>query len=177
MSWNATHCASQYLGMKEVPGHKANPAILAMLQMDSNWPTDDSVPWCSGFVNWIAFNLGLERTRSLRARSWLFIGTEITLGEVQMGDIVIFSRGSWRPDATVLEAPGHVAFVDEFRGDRVWVVGGNQGDAVSRKSYPMRDVLGFRRLARIVEGVVEEPVSKPGLPDLLTVNGLNYRLV
>ena len=32
--WTATDCAKQYLGMKEVPGHKANPAILAMLKMD-----------------------------------------------------------------------------------------------------------------------------------------------
>ena len=147
--WTATDCAKQYLGMKEVPGHKANPAILAMLKMDMDWPADDSVPWCSGFANWVAWNMGLQRTRSLRARSWLKAGVASRPGRESGNCVVVFSRGRWAPGPEVIKAPGHVAFFDGFERDRVWVVGGNQGDKVSRRSYPRSCVLGIRQLSRI----------------------------
>ena len=147
--WNALNCASQYLGMKEVPGQQANPAILAMLQMDMSWPSDDSVPWCSGFANWIAWNLGLERTKSLRARSWLFIGSKVKLQNAKPGDVVIFSRGGWRPGPEVLKAPGHVAFFSHYENGKIYVVGGNQGNKVSLRGYSDNSLLGIRRLKRV----------------------------
>ena len=149
-NWTALDCAKQYAGMKEVPGHESNPAILAMLQMDMRWPTDDAVPWCSAFANWIAFNMGQERTKSLRARSWLLVGTEVPLEKATGNCVVVFSRGRWAPGPEVIRAPGHVAFFDELdvENHRVWVVGGNQGDKVSRKAYPLNRVLGARKLRR-----------------------------
>lgn len=148
-NWAALDCASQYLGMKEVPGHESNPAILAMLQMDMAWPSDDSVPWCSAFANWVAFNMGLERSKSLRARSWLRIGSEAKGGEENGNCVVVFKRGRGRqPGPDTINAPGHVAFFSHFDGDKVWVVGGNQGDKVSLKAYPLSQMLGIRRLRR-----------------------------
>lgn len=154
-NWTALDCARQYIGMREVPGHKANPAILAMLQMDMKWPEDDATPWCSGFANWVAWNMGLERTKSLRARSWLFVGTPVLLENVGsngypgMGNsVVILSRGRWAPGPEVLKAPGHVGFVADISGERVLVLGGNQSDKVSERWYPRHRVLGIRKLKR-----------------------------
>jgi uncharacterized protein (TIGR02594 family) len=149
-NWTALDCASQYLGLKEVPGHEANPAILAMLKLDADWPEDDSVPWCSGFAAWVAFNMGLTRSNSLRARSWLRVGTEVSPEKANGNCVVIFSRGRWAPGPEVIKAPGHVAFFDsvDIECRSVTVVGGNQGDKVSRKSYPLSRVLGVRKLAR-----------------------------
>ena len=178
--WKAIDCAKQYLGMKEVPGHQSNPAILAMLKMDMQWPKDDATPWCSAFANWVAFNMGLERTKSLRARSWLTVGTPVSLDEADGNTVVIFSRGRGKqPGPEVINAPGHVAFFSENDSwtshkrlqswkyhqalvagptvidmnapyeESIYVVGGNQGDKVSEKHYPIRRVLGYRKLARL----------------------------
>lgn len=152
--WQAIDCAAQYLGMKEVPGHQSNPAILAMLKMDMQWPKDDATPWCSAFANWVAFNMGLERTRSLRARSWLTVGTPVSVDEADGNTVVIFSRGRGKqPGPEVINAPGHVAFFSEnasyYDEPSVCVIGGNQGDKVSEKHYPIRRVLGYRKLARL----------------------------
>lgn len=148
-NWAAIDCASQYLGMSEVPGHQANPAILAMLKLDARWPTDDAVPWCAGFANWVAHNMGLERTKSLRARSWLRVGVEVDADKANGNTVVIFQRGRGKqPGPDVLNAPGHVAFFSHIEDGKVWVVGGNQGDKVSLKAYPLSRVLGYRRLRR-----------------------------
>jgi uncharacterized protein (TIGR02594 family) len=132
--------------MAEVPGHQSNPAILAMLKLDMEWPQDDATPWCSGFANWVAWNLGLERTRSLRARSWLFVGRPVELANAKRGDVVIFSRGRWTPGPEVLEAPGHVAFFSHYDNGKIYVVGGNQGDKVSLRGYSDNRLLGIRQL-------------------------------
>ena len=149
--WQAIDCARQYLGIKEVPGHQSNPAILAMLKMDMQWPEDDATPWCSAFANWVAFNMGFERTRSLRARSWLTVGTPVNADEADGNTVVIFSRGRGKqPGPEVINAPGHVAFYAHHEPHLgVLVVCGNQGDKVSEKRYPISRVLGYRKLARL----------------------------
>lgn len=147
MTIDAISVAKRFLGMKEVPGAVSNPAIVAMLQLDAKWPSSDDVAWCSAFVNFIAHLLGLPRSRSLAARSWLGIGKAVQLSEARPGfDVVVFSRGENSPGPTVLNATGHVAFFSGLHGDRVHVIGGNQNDAVTENSYPVSRVLGVRRL-------------------------------
>ena len=136
----------RFLGLHEVPGTTANPAILAMLQLDSAWPTDDAVPWCSAWLNTVCHLLGLDRSKSLRARSWLRVGTPLDLAAAEPGfDVVILNRGGVA-DPTVIDAPGHVGFFDHRDGDLVRVLGGNQGNQVSVAPFPAADVLGVRRL-------------------------------
>ena len=160
-NWTALDCARQYLGMREVPGHKANPAILAMLQLDMKWPEDDATPWCSGFVNWVAFNMGLERTNKVRtkingrlvkvpllARSWLRVGTTVTAENANGNTVVILKRGGSNAGPEIVAAPGHVGFVADVTGERVLVLGGNQSDKGSERWYPRHRVLGFRKLKR-----------------------------
>ena len=146
---SAYELAQRFVGIKEVPGSTANPQILAMLKLDMNRPEDDSVPWCSGFVNYIAWLLRLPRSKSLRARSWLTIGEVIDLEEAEPGfDLAVFKRGGGnQPGPEIIDAPGHVGFYAGIENKKVLVLGGNQGDSVSISSYPKSRLLGVRRLA------------------------------
>ena len=130
-------------------GSTANPQILTMLRLDHKWPEDDKVPWCSGFVNYVAWILRLPRSKSLRARSWLNVGEVINLENAEAGfDIVIFKRGGAdQPGPEVIKAAGHVGFFAGVEGSKILVLGGNQSDSVSISSYKKNRLLGVRRLA------------------------------
>ena len=139
--------AQRFTGIKEVGGSVDNPQIMAMLKLDNSWPEEDEVPWCSGFVNYVAWLLRLPRSKSLRARSWLQVGREVTAIEARTGfDVVVLSRGANPPGPEVIKAPGHVGFYAGRVADRLLVLGGNQSDQVSVASYPGARVLGIRRL-------------------------------
>jgi uncharacterized protein (TIGR02594 family) len=140
--------AQRFVGTKEAPGVAANPLVLSMLRLDAAWIVNDDVPWCSAFVNFIAWMLRLPRSRSLAARSWLIVGRTLQLADARIGsDIVILTRGGGeQPGPEVLGAPGHVGFFAGLDGADVLVLGGNQSDAVSIARYPASRVLGVRRL-------------------------------
>ena len=143
--------ALRFLGVAEAAGGASNPAVLAMLKLDAPRVHDDAVPWCSAFVNWTAWVAGYERSRSLRARSWLRAGEAVEdAADVRAGDVVVLKRGRGpQPGPEVIAAPGHVGYVFEApsRGaGKVRVLGGNQGDRVSVKAFPTGRVLGVRRL-------------------------------
>lgn len=148
MNITAFWLAQRYIGMREVPGSKSNPSVLGMLKLDMEWPEDDDVPWCSAFLNWIAWNLRLPRSKSLRARSWLQVGRPIEVAEAVPGwDVVILWRGEKpQPGPDVIEAPGHVGFFAGLEGDSVLLLGGNQGNAVCVAPYSRGRILGVRRL-------------------------------
>lgn len=133
--------AQRFVGLKEVAGPVSDPQVLAMLQLDATWPTDDAVPWCSAFTNWIAWLLRLPRSKSLAARSWLGVGRAIDLHDAHPGfDVVVLQRGT-NP------AAGHVAFFAGLVGDHVQLLGGNQGNQVCVEAFPIASVIGVRRLA------------------------------
>lgn len=137
--------AERYIGMKEIPGQNFNPAILAMLKLDNKWPEDDSVPWCSAFMNWILWHFkDLSRSKSLRARSWLKVGISV-MNQPILGDIVILKRGGGnQPGKDVTNAPGHVGFFIRYEGDKVVILGGNQNDSVNISSYDKNRILDIR---------------------------------
>ena len=138
--------AARWVGVKEVADTSSNEDILRMLRIDADWPEGDHVPWCSAFINFIAWSFRLPRSKSLRARSWLLVGTP-TQDPSPGFDIVIFKRGGGRqPGPDVIKAPGHVGFFAGFEGGKVLVLGGNQADAVNISRYPKSRVLGYRRL-------------------------------
>lgn len=148
---NAYDLAMRFVGMKEIAGDDDNPQILAFLKLDADWPEHDEVPWCSGFVNYIAWLLRLPRSKSLRARSWLEVGTPIKLEDAEKGDIVIFNRGGPH-DPNIIAAPGHVGFLAGIVDDQgvgtafIEVLGGNQSNTVKVSRYHESDLLGVRRL-------------------------------
>jgi uncharacterized protein (TIGR02594 family) len=149
MTITAYDLAERFLGLQEADGTASNPAILAMLRLDAAWVEDDETPWCSAFVNQIAWLLRLPRSRSLAARSWLAVGRAIPLEAARPGwDVVILQRGTGRqPGPEVLDAPGHVGFfAGQDHSASLRVLGGNQGNAVTIDAFPVARVLGVRRL-------------------------------
>ena len=132
------------LGVKEISGIKANPQILKYAKEAgfADYKSDETA-WCSLFANWVADQTGLERSRSLAARSWLNVGIPIDLSEP--GDVVVFwreSRTSWK---------GHVGFFMDYSQDqtRIYCIGGNQKNQVSLSAYSKDKLLGFRQLRKI----------------------------
>lgn len=140
--------AQRFVGVEETEGAASNPAVLAMLRLDNKWPQGDDVPWCSAFVNYICWLLRLPRSKSLAARSWLAVGARVAPISAEPGfDVVILQRGDGpQPGPEVIQAPGHVGFFAGLDGQRVLVLGGNQGDAVNVAGFPASRVLGVRRL-------------------------------
>ena len=140
--------AERFVGVKEVSGSASSPQVLAMLRLDAEWPEGDDVPWCSGFMNYVAWLLRLPRSKSLLARSWLGVGSSVTLEEAEKGfDVVILKRGgSAEPGPEVLDAPGHVGLFAGRDGESILVLGGNQSDSVNVQIYSADRLLGIRRL-------------------------------
>jgi len=120
------------VGTKEYVGIADNPRVVEYHSTTSLHATDDEVPWCSSFVNWVMCKAGYPHTDSARARSWIEYGTKIT--EPIRGCIVILTR----------TGGGHVGFyeshVDE---DTIRVFGGNQSDAVNYRQYPTSRVICY----------------------------------
>jgi uncharacterized protein (TIGR02594 family) len=145
---SAYELAQRFVGISEVGGAASNPQILAMLRLDDTWPADDAVPWCSAFMNYVAWLLRLPRSKSLLARSWLTVGEVIDIGDAEPGfDVVVLNRGRGKqPGASVVDAPGHVGFFAGLEGARILVLGGNQSNSVGIGSYPKSRLLGVRRL-------------------------------
>lgn len=140
--------ARKFIGVREISGNLHNPLVMAMLKLDNDWPEGDEVPWCSAFVNYVTWLSGFERTKSLRARSWLTVGKKIwNWSEAKEGDIVVLKRGVGdQPGADVIDAPGHVGFYSDQESTLVEILGGNQSDSVNLRVYNKDRVLGIRRL-------------------------------
>jgi len=122
---------------KEVAGQGNNPRILEyFIKSKNEWADKDSISWCAGFMGYCLETAGLRSTQSLTARSYETWGKATNTPNV--GDIAVFWRGSrtgWQ---------GHVAFFIREQGDKVWVLGGNQTDAVNISSYPKSRLLSYR---------------------------------
>ncbi len=132
-------------GVLEARGQANNPKVVAYYA-DAGQPSvkHDSVPWCAAFVGACLKRAGLKNTGSLMARSYLRWGEPCE--EIAWGDVAVFSRGS-NP------AHGHVGFVVGETASDIFLLGGNQADAVSVRRYPRRRLLGVRRppsLARTI---------------------------
>lgn len=125
-------------GTAGISGAKSNPKILEYFQKSGNeWVLDDDVAWCAAFMNYILKICGLLGTQKLNARSFLDWGVEVT--EPKMGDIVIL----WR---IAKDSPfGHVGIFIKSEGDIIYILGGNQSNAVNIKPFSKAQVLAYRR--------------------------------
>jgi uncharacterized protein (TIGR02594 family) len=152
MNIDAYTMAQRFTGIKEVNGPVSNPQILSMLTLDNKWPEDDKVPWCSAFVNYVAWLLRLPRSKNLRARSWLEVGYPIDIKNAKKGyDVVIIKRKENDPGPEVIEFAGHVGFYAGYDGDeygfgKIFILGGNQSNSVTLNGYSRLRLLGVRRI-------------------------------
>jgi len=137
---NAYSIAKSKLGLREIAGEVHNDEIVAMFAtVGHSWVKDDETAWCAAFVGWALELSGGKSTRKLNARSYLAWGEPVDIDDAREGDIVVFSRGDpkgWQ---------GHVAFFVRREGGSVYVLGGNQGNAVSIRPYTETKLLGVRR--------------------------------
>lgn len=162
------HAWAEY-GQREVKGKRDNARILALYR-DAGHPSikHDEVPWCAAFVGAVLQRAGLPTTGSLMARSYLNWGQPIDAA--QPGALAIFSRGT-NP------AYGHVGFVLGETGSSVYLLGGNQSDAVTVGRYPKKRLLGFRWPNQgLADNHHVESARQPRMPDnvfdhLLDVEG------
>ena len=149
MTLDAFRLAQRYLGVHERAGDQHHPLIQWWLSLCAfGLDAADEIAWCSAFVNGVAWELGLPRSKSAAARSWLAVGEPVPLDEAQPGfDVVVLQRGEGpQPGAAVLDAPGHVGFFAGLDADAVFVLAGNQSNAVNVQRFPRWRVLGVRRL-------------------------------
>ena len=150
MSRTAYDVAADYarLGVVEKAGDKHNWIIMAMLRMFNAWPDGDEVAWCSAALTFFAFNAGREYSTSLLARSWLRVGVPIELDHARVGnDVVILKRGAEpQPGPDDLTAPAHVGLFAAATPETVFLLAGNQDDAVNIRGFPIKRVIGVRRL-------------------------------
>lgn len=145
--------AQRFVGeVREIPGaNHHSPFIQWCFECCGYGPeTPDEVPWCSAFVNRIAWMLRKPRSKSAAARSWLTVGVPVPLHEAELGDVVILKRGGGeQPGPEVTKgAPGHVGFFagQNMTAGKVLILGGNQSDGVTVASFPSELILGIRRI-------------------------------
>ena len=143
--------AQRFVGeIQERPGEAQHPLIQWWhSRCGLGFDAADEVPWCSSFVNGIAWELRLPRSKSAAARSWLTIGSAVEIEAARAAyDIVVLKRGTGhQPGPEVTSgAPGHVGFFAGVESETVLVLGGNQGNTVSIARFSTVHILGIRRL-------------------------------
>lgn len=132
--------AEGYLGQREISGSRHNPVIVGFFAKSGHPDIkNDEIAWCSAFENAVWYEYGVKGTGSLMARSWLKWTEGEKVATPQYGDVVVFKRGND-------PALGHVAFFEKWDNEYIYVIGGNQSNAVTRAKYPRANLLGFRRL-------------------------------
>jgi uncharacterized protein (TIGR02594 family) len=123
------------LGQSELAGSAHNPRIVAMFDELGHPNQSDETAWCAAFVGACLERGGIASTRSLSARSYLEWGASTE--EPGAGAIVVLARGSD-------PALGHVGFLVGATDTSVFILGGNQSDAVTVAGFERERVLGFR---------------------------------
>ena len=141
--------ARKHIGLRETKGGKHHPEIVQFWKdIKRGGIKDDETPWCAAFVGAMLERVGVKSTRFESAKSYLDWGQLLALPVV--GCIVIFTR----------EGGGHVGFIvgRDTKGNLL-VLGGNQGDEVNIRSFPISRVTGYR-------WPIDRPIPKEPLPTL-----------
>lgn len=142
------------LGQREVEGAADNPRIAAFFrEVGAGASLGDEVAWCAAFVGACLERAAITSTRSLMARSYLEWGDGIDAG--RLGAVAVLSRGSD-------PAAGHVGFLIGEADERVYLLGGNQGDSVSVAAFPKARLLGLRWPHDAQATPAPDPASAPG---------------
>jgi uncharacterized protein (TIGR02594 family) len=126
--------AEKFIGLKEISGPKNNSTVVDFWKrIHLSGISNDEVPWCAAFVGAVLENVGMKSTRSGLAKSYLNWG--IALKTPALGSIVVFTR----------KGGGHVGFVvGKDKNGNLYVLGGNQSDAVNIKLFKTDNVVGYR---------------------------------
>ncbi len=108
------------IGQREIKGSRNNSRISNDYfgSVNLKGSSDDEMPWCSAFVNWCFTKAGVQGTNSASSQSWRRWKGGTVVSRPSLGDIAVITHAN---------GTGHVAFVTGGDGDRVALLGGNQG--------------------------------------------------
>jgi uncharacterized protein (TIGR02594 family) len=114
--------AKSFDGLREVKGLKHSVTILGWLDKLGAWWRDDETPWCGVFVAHCLQDAGLPYPPMyMRAKAWANYGSLLGRDRLAAGAILVFDRAGG----------GHVGFYVGEDAGHYFVLGGNQGNAVS----------------------------------------------
>lgn len=131
--------AKNFIGIHEGVGDQDHPFIQWCLSL-CGWGFDahDETPWCSAFLNALCFILGLPRSGSAAAVSWLSIGKHVEIEDAVVGfDICVFE---WDGNHH------HVGLYGGMDNGLIRLLGGNQKDAVSEAMWKTDHLREVRRI-------------------------------
>jgi uncharacterized protein (TIGR02594 family) len=128
--------ARRLVGVKEIPGAKSNPTIIAWAQKLGGWIAsfykDDATPWCGLFMaHIIGATLPKEPLPSnpLGALNWATFGRKLT--SPALGALLVFKRNGG----------GHITLYQGENDTHYRCLGGNQSDSVSDNDWIAKDRL------------------------------------
>lgn len=151
-SW--LNVANSLLGTKEVPGTGNNPTIMGWAKKLGTKILGivynaDSVPWCGVTVAYCMNEVGIAPPKiSVRAKSWATWG--VGLKVPVPGCVVVFER----------KGGGHVGFAVAESKTAYLVLGGNQGDKVSKAWIDKSRCIAWRWPAGVAVPKVPLPWSQ-----------------
>ncbi|HPG89630.1 MAG TPA: TIGR02594 family protein [Hyphomicrobium sp.] len=141
-------------GVREKAGGANAPAILTYFAEAGHGAIrDDETPWCAAFVGSMLARASVTPSGSLMARSYLKWGDP--LDAPKLGAIAVLTRGK-------SVSAGHVGFYLGSAKSRIFLLGGNQGNAVTVDAFDKARVLGFRWPA--AAGIAVTPTPPPTTP-------------
>ena len=142
-------------GVREKPGAANADAVLGYFA-EAGHPKirDDATPWCAAFAGAMLKRAGLDASGSLMARSYLKWGSAIDAP--RLGAITVLTRGK-------SASAGHVGFYLGHAGPRVFLLGGNQSDAVTVEAYEFKRVLGYRWPETVAVVATGDPAPQRGV--------------
>jgi uncharacterized protein (TIGR02594 family) len=132
--------ARNEIGTREIIGTKHNPRVVAYWRQGNVAlnVSDDETPWCAAFVAAALEQTLYRSTRSGMARSYANSPHFTRIEGPRLGAICVLSS-SRGPSS------GHVGFVEAANDTHVWLLGGNQSNAVNVARFPLSLLVGYFR--------------------------------
>lgn len=133
--------AKNHIGLQEVRDRSELIKLFKLVAKNNDIVIDPSkTPWCAAWINYCERAAGKPGNGKLNARSFLTYGNKVEGDDAELGDILIFTRGSntWQ---------GHVCYFVDWDDDNNTVIclGGNQSDMVCYTHYSQDRLIGIRR--------------------------------
>lgn len=162
-------------GVREMPGRgkkNAHPSILAAFAAAGHdHIVDDEISWCAAKMCQWQSQDGLPMppivAERLMGLSWEKMGMAVAPEEAQRGDICTFyyeGRDSWKR---------HVCYYLGREGNKIWVIGGNQKNAVTVMSWSVNDLAKIRRPVR----PTPEDLLAAGSTEIAAINAARKGIV
>jgi uncharacterized protein (TIGR02594 family) len=123
------------IGTKEIAGPKHNAKIVQWFAAaKAAWFKDDETPWCGAFAAYCMIAAGQptpKKGEAVRAKAWASWGKDTP---PRVGAVAVFGR----------EGGGHVGFVVGESATMLYILGGNQSNAVNIMPIAKSRLLAFR---------------------------------